>query len=367
MESLAGQPLRDRQDVRDAVDAKLGHGEGMSPAEAWEHLDNVERVEWILGELWFGLSGARFHLWIQGQAERDLDAPRYVAAIGQVAAELDPEVSALLRWTGERARAVRAKERGEALFSIVPLVWDPMLAQAGTVFQAIVERWPEGLDLAALEAGTPPQRGVVQPTSGLCRYPGCAVGFTDHGAETCIARAESAGAAMEAALLGLWKHGVSDDELEAFAAEASEAGDELGGVLARWVDFDGRGTPPGAGTLSAFRRALDPIAAILGIDSSQSPALHRVQTERLGELADALEPYGCVRVQPDEEANFLIRLRSALRMDPPVVLVDSADIENEEHTTLVVHAIWTGMIIVMGGDAPGAQSVLDMIAKANPA
>jgi hypothetical protein len=364
MTRLESNPVRSRADVRAAVDEKLGHGVGMSPFEAWKKLSNVERVEWVLGELWFGVDGARFHLWIQGQAERDFDGPRYVAAIGRLIEAEGGEVGALMRWTAERGRAVRAGERGEALFSIVPLVWEPALERAGAAFKDAVERWPEGLTLADMDAGEAYVRSATAPAPEGVRYPGCVVGFTADASERCEWRAERPDVALETALFALWRHGASDAELEELAEQVSQPGLTLGETLAAWVDFDGAGAPPSADTLAAFARSLDPVAGILGIDSSREPFLHRVRSERLDELAEKLKPYGGMRVQPTEEATFLIQARRVLRLDPYLLLLDSADLTTDEEITLVCTMIWAGVAVVMGGDSEGAKAVLKKLEEA---
>ncbi len=334
----------------------------MTALDAWQRLSNVECVEWVLGEVWYGVSGARFHLWIQGQAERDFDGPRYVGALGRVVETVDPEIGALVRWTAERGRRVRAGEGGEALFSIVPLVWEPVLERASRVLVEVVERWPDSLELAELKAGEPPIRKAPEPSDSGCRYPGCAVGFTEAATDRCAVRAEGPEMAVQAALFALWRHGVSDDELETLNDEAGRSDIPLAQTLSAWVDFDGTGAPPTEDTLAAFAQSLDPIAAVLGIESSATPTLHRIKTERLDELTAALTPHGGLRVRPDAEAHFLLRMRSA----PPALLVDSRDIGTEEEASLVVQAIWSGHIVVMAGNAHGARWVLELIEANRP-
>ena len=362
MMQLEAKSVRSRSDVRASVDEKLGHGEGMSPGEAWKLLSGAERVEWILGELWYGLSD-RYHIWIQSYAERDLDAPKYVACLAHAAQELDPEIAGLMSWTAERARGVRAGERGEALMSLVPLVWDQAMDRAGPVFEALVERWPESVELADLEPAAPIARAGATAAEVGCRFPGVAIGFTEDALPSCELVAPSPGLALETALLGLWRHGVSDDELETFYASAGDAGDRLPELLSVWVSFDGATGAPSPDSLDKFRRSLDPIASILGIESSQGSVLHRVKSERLQGLFEQLEPYGAFLIAPDESANFLIKFRSALRMDPVALFVESGDIETDEDVQLVVNAVWSGTIVVMGGDAPTAARVLEELAR----
>lgn len=358
MTTLEATSVREQSDVRAAVDEKLGRGEGTTPGEAWKRLSGVERVEWILGEFWYGLSGP-YHLWIQGQVMGDLDAPRYVAILAELAQALDPETAALMSWTAEQARGVRAEERGEALMSIVPLVWDQALEEAAPVFKALVERWPSGAELDDQQAATPLARALAVPAASGCRFPEVSVGFTEGAAASCDLVAPAPGLAKETALLALWRHGAADKELEAFHSALGEARDRVPEVLAEWVNFDGMGAALDNERFDAFRRSLDPIAAILGIESSRGTILHRVEAERLADLYDQLRPYGAVRIEPDEEASFLVKFRSALRMGPTVALLDSADIETDEDVTLTVNAVWTGTIVVMGGDAPSAQRVVD--------
>ncbi len=362
MKQLEANPVRSRSDVRAIVDEKLGHGEGMSPGEAWKLLAGAERVEWLLGEFWYGLSD-RYHIWIQSHAERDLDAPKYIACLAHVAQELDPEVAGLMSWTAERARGVRAGERGEALMSIVPLVWDQAMDRAGPVFEALVERWPDSAELEDFEVAGPLPRPTAAPAEEGCRFPDVAIGFTDDALPSCDVIASSPALAHEAALLGLWRHGASDAELETFSAAAGDAGDFLPELLSVWVSFDGVTGAPDPERMDSFRQSLDPIAAILGIESSRGSILHRVKSERMQGLFEELRPFGAVLIEPDEDANFLLKFRSALRMDPIVILAESSDIETDEHVKLMVSAVWTGTIVVMGGDAPGAERVLEELAR----
>ncbi|QDV05713.1 hypothetical protein Poly30_12140 [Planctomycetes bacterium Poly30] len=367
MTELAAKGLRDRSDLREAVDAKLGSGAGISVGEAWAMLSNLERVEWIVGEFWFGIRGHNFHLWIQGHAQGDLDGPRWVAAIGRVVETVDPEIGLLMRWTAERGRAVRAEERGEPMFSIVTPVWEPVLDRAVDILFDLIERWPEELVLEDMEAGDPPQRSIALPTEGACRYPGCAVGFTDRATEECLVVASGPHGAQSAAMYALWKHGAPDDELERFYREVPPGGKGMPEALAAWVDFDGSGSALSTEQLDEFRRALDPIAEILGIESSDGAKLHRVKTSKLDGLTEQLEPYGAIRVVTDQSTNFLISLGRALRMDPVLLLVDSADMQTDEEVTMLLHAIWTGHFVVMGGDAPGARTLLKKIEENRPA
>lgn len=95
----------------------------------------------------------------------------------------------LLRWTAARGAAVRAGERGEALFSVVPLVWSPPWDRVPPWLYGLVERWPADLDPGALPAPGPWAREVVAPREdGGPRYPDCRVAFTDAAAPDCAVR-----------------------------------------------------------------------------------------------------------------------------------------------------------------------------------
>lgn len=367
MLKLGNERLRDRQALRDAVDAKLGRGSHLTPGQAWDALSNLERVEWILGEFWFGIQGHNFHLWIQGQAQRDLDGPRWVAAIGRAAESIDPEIGQLVRWTAERGRAVRAEERGEALISIATSVWEPVLDRAAEVLKNVVERWPEDLELADLEAGDPPVRPIVAPAQDGCRYPGCAVGFTAHATDACSVVAAHPQDARSTVMFALWRHGASEEEIERFDQEMPSGDAELPEALARWVDFDGAGPEVPDAQLDELRRALDPVAQILGVETTDGMQLHRVKMGDFERLAEELKPYGAIRVAPDDEAGFKVRMTSALRMDASMLLVDSFDLQADEEVTLVLHAIWTGSVVILGGNAPGAVKLLQEIEKHRPA
>ncbi len=367
MAGLAHQPLRNRQDLREAVDENLGRGEGLSPGQAWDKLGNLERVEWILGEFWFGVSGHNFHLWIQSQAQRDLDGPRWVAAIGRAMEEIDPEVGRLVRWTAERGRAVRAEERGEPMFSVVTPIWEALGERARVVLEATIERWPDSLELASLEAPAMVERELQEPAADGCRYPGCAVGFTESANERCETIASGPFEARSAALLALWRHGASDEELDRFDEEVPTSAEGLPAALAEWVDFDGAGESLRPEQMMELQRALDPIGQILGVTDWGSGGLHRVEADRLDGLAEQLQPYDAARILPDEEAGFLARLRSCLRMDPSVILMDSAHIQTEDDVELIVRAIQTGYMVVLGGNADGATRLLEKLAPQPPA
>jgi hypothetical protein len=308
-------------------------------------------VEWLLGELLVQLADARFHVWIQRFAEGPLDGPGLVARIAEAGRGIDSEVAELLLWTAGRGAAVRDGDRGEALFSVVPLVWTPAWPEVSVFARAVVERWPSNLDPSALGAPTS-SRAVTEPDEqGRVRYPGCAVGFTPAGA-SCATRAR--GDPIATAAHALWRAGASDDELDAFFWETGDAGRQLPEVLARWVLFDGDGGD--RGRFDALRRELDPLAEALGVETTDGELVVRV--EDVDAMESRLASLPAVRVRTSPGKHLSAGLRAALRAGPDVILVEAADIASDEDARALLQVARTGHILVVGGASERLKAVI---------
>lgn len=357
-------PLRERAAVRASVDAKWE--QGMEIPETWTQLTPPERVEWFLGELLVCLLDFRFHIWIQGFIDPGRlpeDCPRLLAALAEVGRPLDDEVAELLRWTAERAEGVRDGTGGEGVMSVVPLVWSAVWTGRVPEFAyALVERWPADLDPTAIEPG-PWARTVVAPHEGEGpRYPECRVGYTGRAVGCALQAAPHASAIAETTAYALWRAGASNAELNRFFFDDSGAGRQLPEACARWVCFDGDGGDPERFDL--LRRALDPLASLLGVEHTEGSLVVRAAADdleglqaRLGEFCSAR------RAEPSAEGDLAASVRSLLRMDVDVILVDAADVSTEEHVEALFQSACVGVIVVLGGDAPLLDSLWARLAE----
>ncbi|MBV8880745.1 MAG: hypothetical protein JO332_12310 [Planctomycetaceae bacterium] len=311
----ASPELRDPRSLRERVDAKLGHGVGMSFAEARERLAPAERMEWALGECLFAMLDRRFHLWVQGWClDGPVDGPAAVAAIAEAARPLDGVVADLLRWTALRGVWARSGERKEALFSVVPEVWLGAWDRVVPFLRLLGARWPEDADPFALPAPPPWTRSTTFVKPRLA--------FSD------------AGTVLESTAHALWAAGASEDDLDEFYREA---GNDLADAVGRRVDCD-----PAA--LTALLNPPDPLARALGIEKIGFPSLHVVPLEREAEILKAAESWNHVVLRPP----FRQAARSALRRDPDLLLGWTRDLGPED-VELVTSILQTGHAMLFFG------------------
>ncbi len=324
--------------VRAEKDRKLGRGEGMSLEDAWALLHGAERVVWILGELSYLMTERRFHIWIQGYAEREFDGPRHIAALAEAGEGLDPEAAAIFRWVAERGQLVRDGKRGEALFSVVPYVWGAMHDRCIQWMKDVVERWPAEADLGDLAPASAHARPIQAPAPDVsCRFPGALFsldGATDFGLD----------ALLERATYVLWQHGVSDDDLDGVFAWAPNEPDELVRGLAEWMTVTATEQE-----IEALQVSVPSLTEILGVDGIPSSGVVRVPLASLDSmLQGAGEFMPCTVVGRSSDTPLSAELRSAARMDFDLVFVDTKNGVPEDAAQMITNLGLTGTIVVLG-------------------
>jgi hypothetical protein len=293
--------------------------------EAWDRLTHVERVEWTLGELLVLLHDGRFHIWIQSCADPERSAgdwPGRLHTLASAGSAASPEHAALLHWTAERAAAVRRGVRGEALFSVVDAVWRASWPGVVDWWHGIVERWPVDRPLVASKG---PPRATKDPGRPV------------------LAALPTRGELIDGLMLELWRAGASDDLLD-------EAYVSVGGAshtareVARWAEL--------TADLDALERSFDPVAERLGFGTG--PLQWVVVDEDLADLADAL-PGSCLVRRGERPVRD--QLWVALRLDPSVVLVEGAALD-EESAEIVFRAVLSGFRVGVGRPLSSAGEAL---------
>lgn len=330
-------PLRDRMVVRERLDARIGLGSGMSVDDVWDALDPVERVEWMLGELLVCVRDNAHHIWIQHFAlpERSAtDWPARYDVIAEAGRALDPELADLLRWTSARAACVRAGGE-EPMSGVVPAAWAAAWEGVPAWARGIVERWPEGLD----PVGSAPawHRAAVPPAVQEPFFPGARVHWEE-------GMATSPTDLVDRASLALWRAGADDETLNAAYEDLAVYPDALPEALARWVVL-GDGDPA---LLEPLRRALDPVARVLGIETTRETYVVFVPREELPRIETQLE---CDRLRASPEATLMERARRATRMGVGALLVDAEDVRNDDLDGMFQLAA-CGVLWVLGGSTP---------------
>ncbi|MBM7118955.1 hypothetical protein [Archangium primigenium] len=342
---LEPRPVRSYESVRERIDARLGEGH-CGVDEAARRLAPVERVTWALDELYAAMCQHTFHLWDQNWVERDFEGPGFVSRIAWAAREVEPLASDLFRWT-----ARWASERGIPLVSLVPEVWPDGLDAGETFIRAIAERWPEDLEphlLPDAPRWDPPPR---VPAPGPVLHPDIAIGFTSRG-EACAVRVPEKCTSPRLAsrvLFALWRAGVGDDELAAFAREYHEAPRREPEVLSRWVLFDGDGGD--AERREALRERLhpqDPIARWMGVPTFEAPLFLLVDEPDLDELQPHLTRPELERLVASPEYGLTPRMRAVLRQDPDWLMVAARELD-ADGARLLLEASFTGHGVIVGG------------------
>jgi hypothetical protein len=319
----ASPVLRDPANLRERVDAKLGHGTGMSFDEARERLSPAERMEWALGECLFAMLDRRFHIWVQGWClDGPVDGPAAVAAIAEAARPLDGVIADLLRWTSLRGAWARTGERKEALFNVVPEVWHGAWDRVVPFVKALASRWPEDADPFAMPVPAPWLRATSFTKPRLA--------FTE------------AGTVLEATAHALWAAGASEDELDDCFREA---GQDLLAAVSKRVECD-------VEALRALLNPPDPLAAALGVAKLAFPSCHVVPPEREADVLRAAEAYRTAVAR----APFAAAARAALRRDPDVIVGWTRDLAPGD-VELVQHALYTGHVVVLFGSRDALAAI----------
>lgn len=339
---LEAAAVRTYEEVRLAIDSKLGGGVGLTSGEASRHLEPVEHVVWALDNLLACLFDFRLHIWDQSFTGPGYDGPRIVSAIAHEARELDPLVADLLLWT-----AGWVKSRRIAMVCVVPELWALHVAAARRFLFQVAERWPAQLDPGALPEPPP----FARPELRVPR-----VGFTARGAACpaqCAPLEQTREGVFRAVAWALWQTGATDQRLDDFFGQyfSSEA-DEVD-VVCRFVSFDGDGGDEARRV--ALRRALRPVhplAEWLGLEQVPSPTILLV--DALGEVTSRLAGWSSHTL---EGPDLVLSGREALRTDPDVLLVDGAVLDPES-LRLLVQAAETGHLVVVAGRGGGVDALL---------
>ncbi|HVE42004.1 MAG TPA: hypothetical protein VNM14_19065 [Planctomycetota bacterium] len=336
--------LRGPRELRERVDAKLGSGTGITMAEARDRLSPAERVEWVLGECLVTMLDRRFHLWVQGWClDLAMDGPAAIAAVAEAARPLNPLVADLLRWTSLRGVWARTGERKEALINVVPEVWLGAWDGVPAFMAALASRWPEDADPFALPAPAPWSR-AQRPSSGSPRYPGVRPSWGKEPRPDTV---------LETACHALWAGGATEDDLDAFFFEMRG---ELVPVLARWVGSD----PAELEALNVALHPPDPLAIALGIEKMSFPMLAVRPADREAEFLAAAAAYHHVVLDVTPERSFAQAARSALRMDPDLVVARANDV-GENDAPMLLTTLETGHAVLILGESP---SIADLKERA---
>lgn len=293
------ESVRTFEDVRKAIDDKLGTGEGWSRAQVDAALEPVARVGWHLCEFFGFMRDFRHHIWIQGFAQGDFDGPATLARIAAAGHAVDPEVAELVAWTADRGRLVREDIYGEPLFSVVPHVWDPILARGIAWMESVLERWPDDLKPEALSP--------LQPSASKS-----AAGPIASDSEIALGAFER------------WRAGASNEELDQYFIDANDSAAALAG-------------------------ANDPLPGLLGVDAIPTNGVLTVPHAALEGLKESLSgDYSTLFVPDRDNVSVCDALRVVARMAPDIVLVDGAKIEGEDDETMIQTMGAVGIIVVVG-------------------
>lgn len=305
--------------LREEIDAALGDGLGLDPKVAVARLSPAAHTVWVLDNLLADLFDFRLHLWDQTFADRGYDGVRVVSAIAEQQREVDPLVADLLRWTMRWKSSV-----GIALSSLPPELWVLHARAARHFLLTVAEKWPREVAPDALPMPAPWAR-VALPGPVRVSFP------PEHRNRSGVFRV---------ALDALWRQGAPDEALQRFFEDYFARGEQEVEVLRRFVSFD-----ESDDAMRALIHPPDALALFLGLERLVFPALVRVAT--LDEVRPHLTQVHAVLVQGDDVS---AGLRSALRQDPDVLLLDAgrlgaADLE------LLSAALDTGHLIIAAGDS----------------
>ena len=354
-------PLRHRRTVRESVDQKLGYGYDCTYLQAWNALSNVERVEWMLGELLVGLRDFRLHIWHQNFVDGERANPDWVSiyeALAEVGRPLGEETADLLRWTVARAR------KGVALASVIPPVWSHSWEPVADWAYSLVERWPEECDPAHLEEVDAYHRQLTAPRKEAPYYPEAKLAVTEMAAADCIFHCPvvNLDALMDSASYALWKVGADDDQLDKFYFGVSRAPGTLAREIAEWVNFDGDGgSEP---RFESVRSRLDPLASILGLESSEGQFCALTSEGTFDGLEAALKDYPMVRLREGDEVSLERQLFAALRSDVDIILVRSQDVKDEKVWDTLKQAALTGHLLIFEGESKPCRALMDELSEA---
>lgn len=320
--------------IRDALDAELGAGDGLSVAEAAERIASLgadaqaAHAVWVLDNLLACLFDHRLHIWDQSFAQGDYPGPRVVSALAEQMRALDPLIADQLRWT---MRWVT--DRGVALVSLPPHLWDSSRAEAHDFILGVAERWPKDVDPAALPA--------PEPWGGPPSQPG-------------KPKLAEVGAHLDAifqdALRAAWLHGVSDGALERFWEDYYAPDADEVAVLREFVDIELSDE-----ALRARIRPPDPLMNYLGVERLGFPCFIRVPS------IEALEPHlgdWHARILPGEALGD--ELRVAARSGADFVVFEAAKVGPAEAEKLF-DMILAGLPLIAAGESAPLDAMLSRL------
>lgn len=340
---LEPAPVRTYEEIRRAIDARLGSGVGVTAGEAAKQLSPSEHAVWALDNLLACLFDFRLHIWDQGfgRYSTDYDGARTVAAIAQVSRGVDPLIADLLAWTAHWVRT-----RPVPLISVVPELWDFQAPRARAFLLQVAARWPEHLDPGSIQDPPPYQRPLrTEPK----------VGFTPRGAGCpvqCLPVDQTREGLFRACLWAMWLCGESDERLDAFFRDYFAQGADEVEVLCRYVSFDGDGGDDDRKrALRLLVRPTHPLTAWLGEEPPAGGAVLLVDS--LDEVQSRLGGWTFRRIEGQDGAQGI---RVALRMDPDVLLIDGALI-NHESMKFVVAASETGHLVFVSGRSAAVEAL----------
>lgn len=335
---LEPAPVRTYEEVRLAIDSKLGSATGVEAIDAAKQLTSVEHVVWVLDNLLASLFDFRLHIWDQSFAQGAYDGPRTVAAIAHMSRSVDPVIADLLLWTVEWVRT-----RGVPMTVVVPELWALRANEARRFLIEVAERWPENLDPASVidpPAYRRPERREV------------AMGFTAQGAhcaEQCALEGQPRDDLFRTVALALWKAGATDEELETFFVTwCSGSVDEVE-VLCRYVSFDGDGGDPARKT--AVQKLIKPEHPLTTWLGEEPPSYGVLLVDTLEEVETRLGDWFGVRI---EGLSLTEGLKRALRSDPDVMLIDGSRVDAQSIESIAMASL-TGHLVFISGRATGME------------
>ena len=295
---------------------------------------------------------------------------RVLAAITRKYAGVDPDMASVLLEAFQQIERNGAGDRDSRLPGhLDALLWERPMRRLRFGFAAAA-RWNEAEDPFALPAPVwePPRAPLAPQETGPVRYPGVAVGLTEHGAHLPV-RMEDFGtfdylSVSGAVARGLWRAGVSSEEIRRFLSEASADRQHLGEICARWISFDGDG-----GDATRFRRihdALHPPDPLLFL-FPEVKAWHGLFVLPAGEVQrvrEAMPDKGYMQLE-QPAAELSQALRHALRWDPDSIGVlrgDTLSAFDTEVFEVLVTAAQTGHRVLVFGLREEARQALRLMA-----
>ncbi|MDQ3266729.1 MAG: hypothetical protein M3Y59_24275 [Myxococcota bacterium] len=332
--SLESTPQRRRAEVSDAVDRKLRAGGAPGIREALGSLSHPERVELITGWLRSSLVQMAFHRWTQPWTGQGVDGPGLLLAISEVGRGLDPRMADLMVWTAARVAHHRQLNRDEPFSSPVPFVWRGAWDQVTRYLDALVERWPDGLDPVTLPV--PPVR--PRPVEGPARVQVGAVTTPEE--------------LVFQAAWALYASGADDEVLQRLVAQTTDVRERLVEVVGAAVQLEGVEEIGGPAGLTARLFPLTPMARALGLERLPQKALVFAPDSDRQALEVAAGIEGFPSLQVGGGRTLREGVRAAARRDCGGVLVTASALGEGDPVELCEAIAKAGWTVIVIGDAP---------------